>query len=257
MTVEAEGDLGKSAPILEHLNELRIRFSWALAGLVIGTIATAIFTEQMLGILTGPYCRFFANNATASECTQQLIALRPTEALETYFRIAITMGAVVSMPFMLIQLWIFIAPGLHKHERRYAYIFVPAATGLFVTGVAFAWFILIPPAMGFLVTLLSDSISSQWQLEPYIDFVTSFLFWLGVSFEMPLIFYFLARFGIVTHTVLREQWRFAIVGIAILAAIITPSVDPVTMLLTMAPLTVLYIFSIILARVGTKQFQAI
>lgn len=247
----AESDTKTNLPILAHLEELRRRVFYALISIVITTTAAFFFAEKLLNILTDPYCRYLNN--LSGECTQKLLVLTPTENLEIYFQISLTAGAILAMPWILLQLWLFIAPGLHHHERKYVYFFVPATTLLFISGVIFTWYVLIPPGIYFLGTFLTSSVESRWQLAPYIEFVTSFLFWLGVSFEMPLIFYFLSRFGIVSGQLLREKWRFSIVGIAILAAVITPSVDPVTMILAMLPLILLYGLSIILAEVGYRQ----
>jgi sec-independent protein translocase protein TatC len=115
--------------------------------------------------------------------------------------------------------------------------------------------VLLPAAITFLSTFMAEIFEARWISREYISFATTFLVWIGVSFEMPLIIYFLARFGIVGPKTLREQWRMAIVGIAVLAAAITPSIDPVTMLLTMIPLLILYGMSIILAAIGHRQFS--
>jgi sec-independent protein translocase protein TatC len=160
------------------------------------------------------------------------------------------------MPWILYQLWRFISPGLHENEKKYVYIFIPAATFLFLLGVAFAWFVLLPNAINFLSTFMPEIFSAEWTSQEYIGFATSFLFWLGIAFELPLVVYFMARFGIVSSKMLREQWRAAIVIIAILAAAITPSIDPVTMLLTMLPLVLLYLLSIVLAIVGQRTFES-
>jgi sec-independent protein translocase protein TatC len=228
---------------LFHLRELKTRLIWAFVGLAAATAFSFIFAEQILLILMEPY-------------GETLQTLRPTEGIETYFKIALLSGVIIAMPWILLQLWIFIAEGLETHEKRYVYIFVPAATLLFLIGVAFAWFVLIPTAINFLSDFLPDVFDAQWTSQEYISFVTGFIFWLGLAFQMPLIFYFLARLGIVTAQALRDQWRVAIVGVAVVAAIITPSIDPVTMLLTMTPLLILYLLSIVLARVGQRQFQA-
>ncbi|MCO5184770.1 MAG: twin-arginine translocase subunit TatC [Anaerolineae bacterium] len=228
---------------LFHLRELRTRLLWAFLGLAAATILSFIFAEQILLILMEPY-------------GETLQTLRPTEGIETYFKIALLSGVIIAMPWIALQLWIFISEGLESNEKRYVYVFVPAATVLFLTGVAFAWFILIPTAISFLSTFLPDVFDTQWTSQEYISFVTGFIFWLGVAFQMPLIFYFLARLGIVTAKALRDQWRIAIVGVAVIAAIITPSIDPVTMLLTMTPLLILYLLSIVLAKVGQRQFDA-
>jgi sec-independent protein translocase protein TatC len=227
--------------ILEHLNELRVRLTWAAVGIVIGTAVSFVFARQLLEFLIAPY-------------GEQLQTLSPTEGIETYFRVSLVSGGILSMPWLVYQLWRFISPGLHHSEKRYVYIFVPAATFLFLVGVAFSWFVLLPSAILFLSTFLPDVFSPEWTSNEYIGFATTFLFWIGVSFELPLIVYFLARFGLVGAGTLRQQWRFAIVGIAVVAAAVTPSIDPVTMMLTMVPLTVLYGISIILASLGHRQF---
>lgn len=233
---------GTEQTILEHLGELRVRISWAAGGLILAVIVSFFFTEQLLDILIEPY-------------GEQLQTLSPTEGIQTYFRVALVAGAMLAMPWMLYQVWLFISPGLHSHERRYVFIFVPSATILFIIGVAFSWFVLLPSAILFLSSFMPTIFSPEWTSNEYIGFATSFLFWIGLSFEIPLVVYFLALFGIVTSQTLRRQWRFAIVGIAVLAAAITPSIDPVTMILTMVPLIVLFFLSIVLASVGQRQFE--
>lgn len=228
--------------ILEHLNELRIYLTRALIGLVVGTIISFAFAQDVLAFLIKPY-------------GELLDVISPTEGIETYFKVALVCGVILSMPWLLFQLWRFISPGLEKNEKRYVYVFIPSAFGLFLIGVSFAWLVLLPAAISFLATFMGDIFEARWISREYISFATTFLLWIGVSFEMPLIIYFLARFGIVGPTTLREQWRIAIVGIAVLAAVITPSIDPVTMLLTMVPLLILYLISIVLARVGQRQFN--
>ena len=228
--------------ILEHLDEFRIRLTWAVGGLVVATVISFAFTEKLLEFLIKPY-------------GDQLQTLSPTEGIETYFKVALMSGAIIAMPWILYQLWLFITPGLHGNERRFVYIFVPSATFLFLVGVAFAWLVLLPAAILFLSTFMPEIFWAQWTSNEYIGFATSFLFWIGISFEMPLIIYFLSRVGVITSQMLREHWRVAIVGIAVLAALVTPSIDPMTMMLTMIPLVILYGLSIILASIGQKQFQ--
>jgi sec-independent protein translocase protein TatC len=228
--------------LLQHLNEFRIRLMWALAGLAVATAVSLIFSPRLLEILIRPY-------------GDRLQLLGPTEGIEIYFKVSLMSGAILAMPYMLYQLWLFIAPGLEARERRYVYIFVPSATVLFLVGIVFTWYVLMPAAVYFLSNFMPDVFFAEWRAREYIRFTTSFLFWIGVSFEMPLIVYFLARVGIVSPALLREQWRFAVVGIAVLAAMVTPSVDPVTMMLTMVPLLILYVISIFLARVGQRHFE--
>lgn len=243
-------DRGAELSLLQHLNELRIRLTWAAGCLIVTTILSFVFAEQLLSLLLNPYARTIAEGA-------ELQLLGPTEGIETFFKVSLMSGVVLSMPLILYQLWLFIAPGLTGNERKYVYIFVPSAFFLFLVGLSFTWFVLIPSAINFLAqtTFLPEEFRTDWQSREYMSFILQMLLWVSIAFELPIIVYFVARVGLVTSTVLREQWRIAIVGISILAAAITPSIDPVTMLLTMAPLIVLYFLSIFLAWVGQRQFE--
>ncbi len=238
---------GPQETILGHLNELRRRVTWAAAALVICTVISFIFAEPLLNLLLSPY----AENAPGG----QLQTLRPTEGIETFFKVALMSGAILAMPVILHQLWMFVTPGLTKTERRYVFVFVPGALVLFLLGIAFAWFILVPAAVSFLARFLPDIFRTEWTGQEYLSFLIAKVFWLGVSFEMPVVVYLIARVGLVTAKTLREQWRVALVAVAVLAAAVTPSIDPVTMLLTMLPLLVLYFLSILLAIVGQRQFE--
>lgn len=236
--------------LLQHLNELRIRLTWAIGSLLLTTILSFAFASPLLDFLLAPYARTLASGA-------ELQLIGPTEGIETFFKVSLLSGAVFAMPLILYQFWLFIAPGLTRSERRYVYIFVPSAFLLFAIGLFFSWFVLVPAAINFLATasFLPESFRTDWQAREYLSFIIQMLIWVAVSFELPVVVYFVARVGVITAKSLREQWRVAIVGIAVLAAAITPSIDPVTMLLTMAPLTVLYFLSILLAMVGQRQFE--
>lgn len=228
--------------ILEHLNQLRIRLTWALVSVAVGAVVSFTFAKALLRFLIAPY-------------SGRLQTLSPTEGIETYFKVALVSGAILAMPLVLYHLWKFIEPALEPQEKRYIYVFVPSATLLFLLGIAFAWLVLLPAAILFLSDFLPTIFAPEWTGREYLSFTTTFLFWIGVSFEMPLIIFFLARVGLVSTTTLRQQWRVAVVVLAILAAAVTPSIDPVTMLLTMTPLLILYAFSILLARVGQRRFE--
>ena len=243
-----EGDDSESS-ILDHLNQLRIRVTWAAGAVALGTIIGFVFAERLLKYLLEPYSKY------APEGAQLLQTLRPTEGIETYFKVALLFGFTLTMPLILYQFWLFIVPALSKKERRYVYIFIPVTLTLFLLGISFAWFILVPASVAFLSNFMPAVFQAEWTGEEYIGFLVTMLFWLGVSFEMPVIIYVIARVGFISGSTLREQWRFALVGIAVLAAVVTPSVDPVTMLLTMAPLFVLYLLSIGMAYLGQRQFE--
>jgi sec-independent protein translocase protein TatC len=146
----------------------------------------------------------------------------------------------------------FIVPGLTRKEKRVLFTALPAITALFVVGALFAWLVLIPPAINFLGSFQDDLFVSQWTADRYLGFVTALIFWMGVAFETPLIFFVLALLGQVRAITLLRNWRLAIVGTAIAAAVITPTVDPVNMIIVMGPLIVLYLLSIVLVFVGRK-----
>jgi sec-independent protein translocase protein TatC len=141
---------------------------------------------------------------------------------------------------------------LTRKERRILLSALPAISGLFVIGVLFAWFILVPPAFDFLSNFRKDLFIIEWTADQYLGFVTALLFWMGVAFETPLIFFVLALLGIVSAGALAKNWRVAVVGAAIAAAFITPTVDPVNMMLVMGPLMTLYLLSIVLVVIGRR-----
>jgi sec-independent protein translocase protein TatC len=223
--------------LLDHLNELRIRLFRAIIALVLGVLASAVFTSRILKYLIKPY-------------GSELQVLGPTESVVMYFRVALLAGAILAIPYITYQLFMFIAPGLTRKEKRYIYLALPATTGLFLTGIAFAWFIMVPTALGFLQDFESDIFRAEWTAERYIAFLTSLLFWIGVAFEMPVVVFVLARLGIVGPRPLIRNWRLAVVLSTIAAALITPTVDPFNMLLVVAPLLALYAVSIGLAAVA-------
>lgn len=241
-------DDGTVMTIFGHLNELRVRLTHAAIALMIATAFSFIFADQLLQFLMEPYEASVVGGAA-------LQTLRPTEGIETYFRVSLLAGVILAMPVILIEFWRFIKPALNKKEERYVYIFIPSALLLFGLGIAFAWFILAPAAISFLANFMPEIFRAEWTGQEYISFVTRLLLWIGISFQMPIVIYVVARVGLVTSTTLRHHWRVAVVLIAILAAVITPSVDPVTMILTMAPLFTLYILSIGLAVIGERQFN--
>ncbi len=220
--------------LLDHLNELRIRLFRALIALVVGVLLSIAFTDELLKYLITPY-------------GNELQVLGPTESVVIYFRVALLAGAIFAMPFITYQLFLFVAPGLTRKEKRWIYLALPATTGLFLTGVAFAWFIMVPTALGFLQDFEEDVFRAEWTADRYIAFLTSLLFWIGVAFEMPVIVSVLARLGILGPRPLIRNWRLAVVLMTVIAALITPTVDPFNMLLVMAPLLVLYLVSIGLA----------
>jgi len=227
----------KTMPLMEHLRELRSVLIKAVVALVVCAAITAIFTPQILQFLIAPY-------------GESLQTIDPTENISIYLRVSIMSGAILAMPIFVYLLWSFIAPGLEAKEKRYVRLLVPGATVFFLVGVAFAWGVMLPAAIGFLSTFQSEIFKSDWRADSYIPFVTSLMFWIGVAFETPLIVFFLAKLRLVNARQLLRAWRYAVVVIAVVAAMITPTVDPFNMALVMAPLILLYFFSILLAKLA-------
>jgi sec-independent protein translocase protein TatC len=234
--------------LIDHLLELRNRIVKAVLALLIGVVISFLFTREAFLFLLTPFCE-----ASLGTCTVQ--TLTPTEGLISYLRVSLLLGAIIAIPVITYQLLMFIIPGLTKRERRAILMAIPAITILFLIGVWFAWFVLIPPALGFLANFQTDIFKADWTADAYLSFVTSLLFWMGAAFQTPLIFFTLSLMGLITAGALLRQWRLAIVGSAVAAALITPTVDPINMFLVVAPLLVLYAISIVLAAVGTRRFN--
>jgi sec-independent protein translocase protein TatC len=227
----------------EHLGELRDRLIRAFLGLAVTVALSMLFASNILSYLISPL----------GDEAFQLQTLGPTEGVVIYFRVALLAGAILAIPWITWQLWMFIAPGLNPGEKRYVLLSIPPTTILFLIGVMFAWFILTPAALRFLQDFQSDIFQAGWTADQYVAFVTSLLFWIGVSFEMPLIFFILARLGMVGPRTLRRNWRIAVVGAALAAAMITPTIDPFNMLLVMGPLLALYVLSIFLSGIAYRR----
>ena len=225
-------------PLMEHLKELRKRLIRAVIALLITTSISFVFAKQVLVLLLAPL----------GDATVQ--ALKPTESLGNYMKVALLSGIILAMPFIVYQIGRFLAPGLTKKEKRYLILLVPGATVSFIAGVAFAYFVLLDPALNFLQNFLGDIIAQQWSIGEYLSFITSLIFWIGVAFETPLFIYFLAKIGIIDAKALSKNRKYAYLVMAVAAAVITPTVDPVNMLLVMGPLIVLYEIGVLLAKIA-------
>jgi len=225
--------------LMEHLQELRFRLMVSAVGVVTGLAVSAYFGEQIIDFLKEP--------AKSRNPDFQLTFIEPFELFATYFRVSMLGGLIFGMPIILYQGLRFVSPGLKPGERRWLYLTVIGATGLFLGGVAFAYYVALPPALDFLLNFGSDLAQPQIRVSSYIDFVTRLLFWTGVTFETPLVIMFLGRFGIIRPGQLLRWWRLAIVGAFVIAAVVTPTIDPVTQSLVAGPIIALYFLGIVLA----------
>jgi sec-independent protein translocase protein TatC len=232
--------------ILEHLDELRRRGTRAMLALIAGTVVGLLLAGSAFEFLLTPYCQI----SETIDCRLQVLG--PTEGIVSYFRVSLMLGAMIAIPVLTYQILMFIVPGLTQRERRYVLLALPVITLLFAIGAAFAWYILMPPALGFLQGFQPTLFKPEWTADLYLSFITSLIFWMGVAFETPLIFFVLALLGLVSAGTLARNWRVAVVGSSIAAAMITPTVDPVNMLLVMVPLMTLYLLSILLVYIGRR-----
>ena len=226
--------------ILPHLDELKNRLIYSLIYLAISIAFAMLITNPVLEALAEP-----AGGLSA------LQAIGVTEPFTIYFKVSLVLGSILSAPYIIAQIWIFIAVGLKSSERKSFYLLFPFAVFLFIAGVTFAYKIMLPVAVPFLLNFMN--INAVPTLEDYISFILRVLIWIGISFEMPLIFYALAKFGVVNAKMLLKNWRYATLGIVILAAVITPTPDPINMLIVTAPLFILYFFSILLTFFATRN----
>jgi sec-independent protein translocase protein TatC len=240
-TAEALGKAFENpAALLEHLDVLRKHLLRSLIVVGITTILSFIFVSHILDFLAKPL----------EGGVKSLQAIDVTENIGTVMRVSLLSGFAVALPYVVLEIWLFIAPGLKLRSRSRGLLVIPAATLLFILGMAFAFYVMLPVALPFLFNFMG--LSTVPRPSSYYNFVTGVLFWIGLSFEFPLVIYILAELGLVKARVLAEQWRIAIVLIAIIAAAVTPTVDPVNMALVMGPMIVLYMFSILLAYIAQR-----
>jgi sec-independent protein translocase protein TatC len=220
---------------LAHLDDLRKHLFKTIIGIVIFSLITSVIAEPLLEILAKPIGGL-----------SNLQAFSVTESFTIIIKTSILSGFIFSFPYTLYQILGFVFPALNAKEKRMVLFFFPFAILLFVAGVLFAYYVMLPAAIPFLIGTI-ESVNTLIQLELYFNFTLSLIFWLGVSFETPILILILAKLKIVNTRMLIKNWRIAIVIIAILAAVITPTGDPINMGLFMAPLIVLYLISILFA----------
>lgn len=219
------------AQLLEQVEVFRahlLRAVLVLAGFVIAAFWVAepvmVFLSQPVGGL------------------EKLQAIQVTEEIGVFMRVAMMVGIAAAFPFIGFEFWLFAAPGLKPREKKMGLIGIPLAALLFLAGMAFTFYVLLPAALPFLGSF--TSIAQFWSAREYFAFVTGLMLWIGAFFEFPLVIYVLTAIGLVNPKILADQWRLAMVIIAVLAAAITPTVDPVNMGLVMAPMILLYFVSI-------------
>ncbi|MCC6146999.1 MAG: twin-arginine translocase subunit TatC [Anaerolineaceae bacterium] len=223
-----------------HLAELRSRLFRVVLALAVTTILSFVFAEKLMTYLAMPIGGL-----------DKLVSIEVTENVSVYMKVSLLSGVILAFPFVLYQLLAFTLPGLLPAERYWVLGAIPLATVFFLSGVAFAYFVMLPTALPFLVSF--TGIRTMPRPNNYFNFVTGLLFWVGIAFETPLLIFILAKVRIVSASMLAKQWRIAIVLISVLAAVISPTPDPVNMGLLMIPLSLLYGLSILFAAIARRS----
>ena len=235
----------KKLTLLGHFGELRKRLIRSIIVLAITAIISFVFYEQIFDILIYP----------APEGIN-LQAIKMTEMLGTTMRVALICGIILAMPYLTYELIMFVSPALTRREKRYVYLVLPWVAMMFAAGVVFAYFILIPRITGFLISWGSNIVAIQPMFSDYINVVTRLLLVVGLVFEMPVLTTFLSRIGVIKPKWLADKRKPAIIISFILAAIITPTIDPINQCLVAIPLILLYEMSIWLSRLVYKRKAA-
>jgi len=238
--------------LIEHLTELRDRLIKCVIAIVVGMVAGFFLYHRIFDILIEPYKQIAEDHRTL---TDGLVVFDPLEGFSVRMKVSAYTGIGLAMPVILWQIWQFVTPGLYPHERRYALPFVVTALVLFVMGAGLAYYTL-PRALEFLATIGGEELVAAYSPGKYFSLVVYMMLAFGVGFEFPILLVFLQMAGIVEPSHLAQLRRYAIVGITILVAVITPSGDPISMLMLSVPMVIFYEASILIGKVIERRRTA-
>jgi sec-independent protein translocase protein TatC len=246
--------------LFEHLAELRMRIIRAGLAVLIGAVIVVAFYDTVLGWLVQPYldlCRrrepgYCGESYDPVADQVDLFILDPVEGLTTRLRVSFYGGIILALPVVLWQIWKFVVPALHKSEKRYAIGFVASSVVLFLTGGLIA-FSTLGRALEFLIDWAGSDVDQVFQVTAYIRLVTLMVVAFGVGFTIPVMLVFLQLLGVLTPQMLLGAWRYAIVGTFLVAAAITPSGDPISLLALSVPMIVLYFVAILIGRIVQRR----
>jgi sec-independent protein translocase protein TatC len=249
----AEEEAGGRMSFFEHLVELRKRLINSLLGIGAGMVIGLLVSKRMINYITRPMLHALA----ANHLDVNLYYNNPAGYISLYINLGLYLGIALAMPYVLYQVWMFVAPGLYKHERRAAAGFIVSSMFLFLCGVAFGYFILLPQMLTFLIGFANDGpIKPLISINEYFDLILIVLIGLGIIFEMPTLIFILSIFGIVTPKFLLKNFRYAIFIITVVAAIVTPTPDAQTMLIFMAPMILLYFVGVFVSYLVLRNKRA-
>ncbi len=224
--------------LMEHLEELRSRLLWSIGYLAIGFVIAYIYRARLLTIIQKPLL----------DIGLKMTMTHPTDAINFVIKTSVVCGAIIASPFILYQVWLFISPGMYANEKKYVFPFMFATVFLFMSGAFFGYRWVLPGAM---VLVLGQDFGKNFShmitIEDYTGFFLAVILGLGITFELPILIFFLALFGIVDARFLLKHFRYAILAIFLLAAIICPTPDPIGMCLFASPMLVLYFIGVFVA----------
>ncbi len=238
-------------PLMEHLRELRMRIVRSLLAVAVGTIVLLAIYDPVKNFLTKPY-RDLCRQRPDFKCDGSLFSLGPLDGFSARMRVCAYGGLILALPVVLWQIWRFIVPALSTKEKRYAGPFIASSVILFVVGCSLAYWTL-NKALEFLISWSGTEVTQAYQVTKYISLVALMMLAFGVGFLSPVLLVFLQLAGAVKPRTLIKQWRYAIMGIFVAAAVITPSGDPFSMLALALPLTVLYLIAVLVGWLLTRR----
>ena len=225
--------------LLEHLEELRRRFVHVIIALVIGFALAYGFHERIYGFMERPIVRALQRHHLPTK----LVYFNPVDGFNLYLKLSFMVGALIAAPYVLYQVWLFISPGLYKNEKRYVWPFMFATVSLFFAGAFFGFHYVFPGSLDFLLSY-SDKFKPMIEINEYTGLFLTVILGLGITFELPIVVMFLSLFGIVSPRFLWKNIRYAVLIIFVIAAIITPTPDVLTMCVFASPMLLLYVLSI-------------
>lgn len=239
-------------PLVEHLRELRNRLTKAVIAIVLVMIVAAFYSEQLMQFLADPVpkCEDFANSDGGNCAVVSFNTL--TSPFTTTIKVSLMAGLLVSSPIWLYQMWAFVAPGLHKHEKKYTYVFVSAAVPLFLGG-AYLAYVILPISVKVLLSLTPGGSANILSLDEVLDFTIRMVLIFGLAFELPLLLIMLNVVGIVSGRRMAGWWRAVVMGVFVFGAVATPTTDPVGMLALSGPIVVLYFIAVAFSLLNDKR----
>ena len=228
-------ELGAKMTFLEHLDELRKRILYAASAVALGFLGSWFFREQLFAFLAIPITDVLQG---------PLVFTKPTEPFSIYVKVSFVAGIFLASPILLLQLWIFIAPGLYRREKSYAVPFMVSSTSLFILGGVFAYYIILPTALDFLINQFGRNFQPMVSAIEYFNFEVIIVIGMGVIFQLPVLSAFLSIFGFITPGFLWRNFRYAFLLIVIVAAVVSPTADILNLFLWSGPMVLLYMISI-------------